>query len=613
MTETDVSNLALMRMGVSQSLTNMRTDTTREALSLQLIFDAERDYVLRDFAWGFAKKYVAPTLVGAAPNSDWAYAHRTPADSLFVRRIVPATGQIDPDPPPFSIGQDVTGGLIYSNVAAPTIEYTYKVTDTTQWDPEFISMFAWRLAGVLALSLARMVDLAKQCLELYAAERSAAISRAAQSAEYSVPTGDSTDRARQIVDLALTRIGVSRNAIAARPELQFQVLWPRLRFSDERDYVLRSVPWPWATKYAALSGQVAAPNPDWAYSYTFPADALFIRRITTANGRLEPNPPAFRVGRNGANARVIFTDVTTGSVEYTMQVTDPAEFDAVFASMLAWRIAIHLAPTFADEDKKGEVLKAAQEAYAAKKQEAETRAVLEGQKDTGVDSADPVVQELVNLALLRLGISKDTEPKAGRDVMAEAHLVNIAFGRERDVVLRDFPWSWAKAYDTPGVALGPSPPANAAWAYAYSAPVDLLFVRRIVKPGGGCGWGSGWQQDAHPIPFEVGTDGVQKLIFTNQPNATVEYTRKMTTPAEFDQWDPMFSSMFAWRLAGVLAPLRINDKKAAAAAQLQALRMYQMELAQAQHASVTEGQFHEPPDAEWIAEGYSVGHRHHRL
>jgi len=63
--KTDVCNLALLYMGVSQSLTDADTDTSREAVSLRVVWDMERRFVLRDFAW---HRQFQRTTTGSSPT-----------------------------------------------------------------------------------------------------------------------------------------------------------------------------------------------------------------------------------------------------------------------------------------------------------------------------------------------------------------------------------------------------------------------------------------------------------------------------------------------------------------------------------------------------------------
>ena len=118
----DVVNQALARIGVSKQIADLGTESTIEALTARLVIKDSVEQTLRDYPWPFATSYMRLTVVAgsaAAPvNPDWTYAYRRPWDCVFERRLVLARGQAtDPTPPPFAIGSDSGGGLIYCNVA----------------------------------------------------------------------------------------------------------------------------------------------------------------------------------------------------------------------------------------------------------------------------------------------------------------------------------------------------------------------------------------------------------------------------------------------------------------------------------------------------------------
>jgi hypothetical protein len=106
-------------------------------------------------------------------NGDWRFAYREPSDCLFARRIVNPAGQgraYDPDPPPFRVGVDEAGPLIYTNQEEPELEYTFRpVCASSSGDAIFRSALAWRHAFSLAPPLARDEKKALACWQMYEA------------------------------------------------------------------------------------------------------------------------------------------------------------------------------------------------------------------------------------------------------------------------------------------------------------------------------------------------------------------------------------------------------------------------------------------------------------
>lgn len=188
---TQIVNIALMRIGVSQTIANLDTENSREALSARLLFDDEVRFVLRDFPWPFATAYATLGLVdGAADdpaNRDWTFAYRYPSDCLFVRRIVTENGRNDTAPPPYRIGRDTQGKLLYTNEEDAQIEYTFDVTDCDEFDSLFVSALAWKLAASLAPSLSRINKMAEQAMQMYAVDLSIAQARALNEQQQEQP------------------------------------------------------------------------------------------------------------------------------------------------------------------------------------------------------------------------------------------------------------------------------------------------------------------------------------------------------------------------------------------------------------------------------------------
>jgi len=225
-TETEIVNLALGRIGVSIALTDLDTDTSAEAQAAQRIFDQDRDAVLRDFPWPFATTYAEPTLAYGtsedAANADWQFAYRYPSNAMKVRRVLLESERTKRTRTPFRIGRDgnlasvtawdsgtayVFGDLAsrlsinYQCILAHTnqqppnatywvvvsipkliltdledafIEYTFAVTDSSEFDALFVSALGWKLASSLAPSLSRMTNIQAVCLQMYEIDKTRA-------------------------------------------------------------------------------------------------------------------------------------------------------------------------------------------------------------------------------------------------------------------------------------------------------------------------------------------------------------------------------------------------------------------------------------------------------
>lgn len=204
----------------------------------------------------------------------------------------------------------------------------------------------------------------------------------------------------EIYNLALYKIGVSRG-IASMDEDSREALTGSAVYDHMLRATLRHFPWSFATKYADLTlvgGPVpsddslvqswsstatyqitdavdlagtryyaiaaslnqtppntdywdtVAPdyvNKDWIYSYRWPVDCLYARRMPPASlvGRkFDPNPIAFRIGRD-VNGLLIYSNEADANLEYTSLDCDALWADDLWIDAFTWRIAAYIAPS----------------------------------------------------------------------------------------------------------------------------------------------------------------------------------------------------------------------------------------------------------------------------
>lgn len=179
--------------------------------------------------------------------------------------------------------------------------------------------------------------------------------------------------------------------------------------------------------------------------------------------------------------------------------------------------------------------------------------------------------EICNMALSRIGNSRFINSLSEKS--KEAEQCNLHFNHCRDTVLSDFPWNFASKR----VALADTnnPPPD--WKFAYSYPTDCLKAIAIVQAG------QKYQQPNNAINFMVGSDenGTGKLIYSDQPQAWLQYVASVT---DVNMFDSLFIDALAWRLAGELArPLASN-----AGIGNEAFQMYRIAITDAAAHSLSE-------------------------
>lgn len=164
----EICNIALSRVAVTQVIASF-TEQSKEAEQCGVIYAALRDLVLQEFPWPFAESIVALADIGS-PAPGWAYRYRYPANCLKVRSIVQpgfrhalsSDQQI-----PYQIGYDAGGRVIHTDQPAASCRFTFRVQDSTFFDPQFADALAWRLAMDLGLPLAAKPDLVQFASQQY--------------------------------------------------------------------------------------------------------------------------------------------------------------------------------------------------------------------------------------------------------------------------------------------------------------------------------------------------------------------------------------------------------------------------------------------------------------
>lgn len=175
--KTQIANLALERNGASQFIADVDTENSVEAQTVKLVFDNARDYVLKAHPWPFATSYAVLALVAGSSSSkanyDWTYAYRYPSDCLDVRRIVTTGGRRETQPPPYRVGRDSQGRLIYTDQEQAQIEYTVRITDSSEFDAIFVSALAWYICAITP-ALSRIKGQTEVAMQMYSMDISKA-------------------------------------------------------------------------------------------------------------------------------------------------------------------------------------------------------------------------------------------------------------------------------------------------------------------------------------------------------------------------------------------------------------------------------------------------------
>jgi hypothetical protein len=164
----EICNIALSRVAQTEPIVSF-TEKSKAAELCSVFYGPLRELVLADFPWPFAESVVNLADIGS-PAPGWAYRYRYPADCLKVREII-QPGQrramASELQIPFSVGYDAGGRAINTDQPEAGVRFTFRVEDSTFFDPLFVDALAWRLAMDLALPLSSKSDLQQFAAQQY--------------------------------------------------------------------------------------------------------------------------------------------------------------------------------------------------------------------------------------------------------------------------------------------------------------------------------------------------------------------------------------------------------------------------------------------------------------
>jgi len=153
--EVEICNKALARAGVNSFITAL-DNATAEAASCRVLYPPCRDALLATSPWPFAKRRATLAPLSNVTRTGYLYAFLLPADCLVVREIWSGHRRPRADQRiPYAIHNAVDGRILCTDLSAPDIEYTARVTNVTLYHPLFEEALTWALAADLALSLAK--------------------------------------------------------------------------------------------------------------------------------------------------------------------------------------------------------------------------------------------------------------------------------------------------------------------------------------------------------------------------------------------------------------------------------------------------------------------------
>lgn len=164
-TATDVVNIALRRIGADR-ISDLRTDTTKEARAARDLYDEARRDLLNLHNWNFAIVRDQLTASATEPEFGWDYAYILPTD--FIRMV-----SVHPHDDDFATVeyrlefQSSDDRVLLCNSNQVYIRYVFDLEDANVMSAAFRDTLAWRLARDFGAALSKSTSAAEYAGQQY--------------------------------------------------------------------------------------------------------------------------------------------------------------------------------------------------------------------------------------------------------------------------------------------------------------------------------------------------------------------------------------------------------------------------------------------------------------
>lgn len=167
-TEIEVINVALDHIG-EEAIIDTNDDRKAARIGTRQ-YDVARRALLRSYNWNFARQRASLGPESTAPLFGFQSKFRLPADCV---RFVGFYDQAEPQNNYTSttVPHRIEGGFLLADGAEAPIFYIADVTNVSQFDPCFVDMLAWDLAGRISLGLSGGAEIPKTLRDGFALAR----------------------------------------------------------------------------------------------------------------------------------------------------------------------------------------------------------------------------------------------------------------------------------------------------------------------------------------------------------------------------------------------------------------------------------------------------------
>lgn len=149
----------------------------------------------------------------------------------------------------------------------------------------------------------------------------------------------------EILNMALSHLGISKDVANIDTEQGSEEATAGRRFYDiARDYTATRIAWPFLAKLAALALIEKTPNSEWAFSYRYPSDCKYMKRILSGirNDSRQTRSP-YKIAQD-TGGLVIFSDVENAELEYSVVADNPQLYSSDFTLAFSQYLGVLMAP-----------------------------------------------------------------------------------------------------------------------------------------------------------------------------------------------------------------------------------------------------------------------------
>lgn len=161
MTDIEICNMALGYLAVP-GITTFEDDSA-QARACKTHYAGQRDKVLEDRIWSFAKEQYILVPDAQAPLFGYAKRFAVPGEVVRVHRVDDGSGE-------YRMPWDLQGRFIHADVEKVYVTAVKKLEDTSLYSPGFSIAVALRLAYTLAVPLKENRQLKSELWEEYQTE-----------------------------------------------------------------------------------------------------------------------------------------------------------------------------------------------------------------------------------------------------------------------------------------------------------------------------------------------------------------------------------------------------------------------------------------------------------